>query len=137
MKRFFIAYACVLVSYLVLDYLWLGHVSQQAYQEAIGHLMREDIPKWPWITFYLLYATVLTKIVVLPLNQHQHKTAFVNGCLFGLAAYGAYNLTNYAILASWPLHITLTDWVWGTFVSGAIALCGYTGLGLAESKKQD
>ena len=125
MKRHFQIYLIVLGSYLLLDFVWLGLVSQQSYQEAIGHLMREDIPKWPWITFYLVYSFVIVRLVVTPLrNTDPINKAFINGALFGLAAYGAYNLTNYAILESWPLTITFKDWAWGTFVSAIIATCG-------------
>jgi len=100
-------------------------VSQQSYQAAIGHLMRVDIPKWPWFTFYLVYSFVIVRLVVLPVRDSDALyKAFINGALFGLAAYGAYNLTNYAILESWPLSITFKDWAWGTFVSGVIASCG-------------
>lgn len=125
MKRYTLSYLATLFSYLLLDYLWLGLVSQQAYQTAIGHLMRDDIPVWPWVTFYLIYAAVVVKIIIAVLPGQQPVIAFVHGCLFGLAAYGAYNLTNYAILASWPLDITVKDWIWGAFVSGAISYCGY------------
>ncbi|MFT7217828.1 MAG: putative membrane protein [Paraglaciecola sp.] len=27
-------------------------------------------------------------------------------------------MTNYAILADWPLTISIKDWVWGTVVTG-------------------
>ena len=88
--------------------------------------MRESYPVWPWVVFYLLYAAVMLRLVVLPLPDNASPAlAGFNGALLGVAAYGAYNMTNYAILASWPLSITLKDWAWGTFVSGAIALAGF------------
>jgi uncharacterized membrane protein len=120
----FKTYLLVLATYLILDFVWLGLVSQASYESAIGHLMRESYPIWPWVTFYLLYSAVLTKLVVLPFASSGIKAVFLNGCLFGAAAYGAYNLTNYAILATWPLDITVKDWLWGTFVSGVITLPG-------------
>lgn len=121
-----LTYGVVLVTYLILDFIWLGLVSQQTYQDAIGHMMRDQIPKWPWVTVYLIYSFVLMHLVVLrPYENPKLLPVFINGCLFGCAAYGAYNLTNYATLESWPLAITLKDWIWGSVVSGLISVSGY------------
>jgi uncharacterized membrane protein len=126
MKLNALTYIVVLLTYLVLDYIWLGLVSQQSYQDAIGHMMRDEIPKWPWITFYLIYSLVIVRLVVLrPSESKALLPVFINGCLFGCAAYGAYNMTNYAILESWPLAITFKDWAWGTVVSGLISVSGF------------
>ncbi|MDM7862036.1 DUF2177 family protein [Alteromonas sp. ASW11-36] len=125
MKRYIFAYLATLLSYLLLDYIWLGLVSLQAYQAAIGHLMRDNFPVWPWAMFYLMYSAVVVKIIISVLPPNAAIRAALHGCLLGLAAYGAYNMTNYAILATWPIGITIKDWVWGTFVSGAISYCGY------------
>jgi uncharacterized membrane protein len=125
MKLNALTYMVVLLTYLVLDFIWLGLVSQQSYQESIGHLMRDEVPKWPWVTFYLIYSFVLVRLVVVrPYINNGLLPVFINGCLFGCAAYGAFNLTNYAILESWPLFITLKDWAWGTLVSGLISVSG-------------
>jgi uncharacterized membrane protein len=47
--------------------------------------------------------------------------AALMGGVLGLAAYGTYDLTNYATLKSWPLSITLIDLAWGTLVSAVTA----------------
>ncbi|MBT0587895.1 DUF2177 family protein [Alteromonas oceanisediminis] len=126
MKQYFVVYLAVLGSYLLLDFIWLGLVSQASYQSAIGHLMREQIPVWPWVTFYSVYSAVVVRLVIQPIPPNgKARTAFINGVCLGLAAYGAYNMTNYAILESWPLSITVKDWAWGTFVTGVISLCGF------------
>ncbi|WP_100642407.1 DUF2177 family protein [Alteromonas facilis] len=125
MKVLFFTYLAVLCSYLLLDFIWLGLVSQSSYQEAIGYLMRDTLPRWPWIAFYLMYSFVVVKIVIAPLVNQSSKHAFINGACLGLAAYGAYNLTNYAILKGWPIQITLIDWVWGTLVSAIISWVGF------------
>lgn len=124
MRTFTLTYIVVLSSYLILDFIWLGLVSQQSYQAAIGHLMRDEIPVWPWVTFYCVYAFAVTKLVVMPARSAGIKSIFTNGCILGVAAYGAYNLTNYAIIDTWPMWITLKDWFWGTFVTGVISVCG-------------
>ena len=48
----------------------------------------------------------------------------VLGGLFGLFAYGTYDLTNLAVLRDWPLGLTFIDLVWGTFASAVAAGAG-------------
>ena len=51
--------------------------------------------------------------------------AVVRGAVLGLAAYGAYNLTNLAVVRDWPTMLTFADWPWGAFVTAASAAAGY------------
>jgi uncharacterized membrane protein len=44
--------------------------------------------------------------------------------LFGLFAYGTYNITNLAVMRDWSLSLTLIDIAWGMFVSAAGAVAG-------------
>jgi uncharacterized membrane protein len=43
------------------------------------------------------------------------------GAAIGLVMYGLYDLTNYATLTRYPLHFTLTDLAWGTFLCATTA----------------
>jgi uncharacterized membrane protein len=43
-----------------------------------------------------------------------------NGALLGFIIYSVYDLTNYATLDKWTMHMTVMDILWGT------ALCGIT-----------
>ena len=47
---------------------------------------------------------------------------FLRGALLGLAAYGAYDLTNQATLKNWPLSITIVDMLWGTLATGLVCV---------------
>ncbi|MBU2878823.1 DUF2177 family protein [Aliiglaciecola lipolytica] len=125
MKSFLVAYLGVAVCYLILDGIWLGLIAKNTYLEAMQGMLRESYPLMPWITFYLLYCAAAVYLVVLK-NQHaQWWQVFLDGAVLGAAAYGAYNLTNYAILEGWPLGITVKDWAWGTFVTAASCLSGW------------
>jgi uncharacterized membrane protein len=55
-------------------------------------------------------------------------SAFVNGALLGLLAYGTYDLTNYATLRRWTLGITLADLAYGSLVAGVSTLAAYAGV---------
>jgi uncharacterized membrane protein len=55
--------------------------------------------------------------------------------LLGLAACGAYNLTNFSILYGFTLKIMLIDWCWGVFLTGTSSTAGWMGFQLMGSKK--
>lgn len=128
MSKIAIAYGAILISYLILDALWLGVISKSHYQEAIGHLMRKQYPVAPWVLFYVMYAAAILYLVVWPNQSQSILTILTSGAVLGMASYGAYNLTCYAILKDWPLNITLMDWAWGTFITAVTASAGYKAL---------
>jgi uncharacterized membrane protein len=45
----------------------------------------------------------------------------VRGGVFGLVAYGTYDLTSFAILRGWPANVTIADMVWGLVLTGVTA----------------
>lgn len=69
----------------------------------------------PAIIVYILFAVLIWNIV-LPLSKNNTKGAFKNGALLGFVVYGIYDMTNMAVLKSWPLEISIIDWLWGIFI---------------------
>lgn len=128
MISFFAAYGGALLSFLIMDGIWLGFIAKQSYQTAMAGMLRAEFITWPWIVFYLFYCAVIAVMAVLPHHAAGWKTVLFYGALLGAASYGAYNLTNYSILEGWKLGITLQDWAWGVFVTGMSALAGYASL---------
>ena len=59
------------------------------------------------------------------LERGRAATAALNGALFGLCAYGTYDLTNQATRKDWPAIITVADLCWGTFLTAAAATIGF------------
>lgn len=114
-----LAFVTVLVIFSVIDTLWLSNMGERAYRPLIGEVLAEKFRLVPAIAFYALYALGLTIFAVLPgLKTGDWRTALMWGALFGLFAYGTYDLTNYATLKTWGLKITLLDMTWGVIVSG-------------------
>ena len=114
-----LAFAIVLIIFSVIDTLWLGYMGDRVYRPLIGEVLADKFRLAPAIAFYALYAVGLTLFAVLPaLKSGDWKTALLWGALFGLFAYGTYDLTNYATLKTWGLKITLLDMTWGVVVSG-------------------
>ena len=46
------------------------------------------------------------------------------GFVLGAAAYGTYNLTNYALVVNWPLSIMIKDWLWGAVLTSSCTMLG-------------
>nr|WP_136250479.1 DUF2177 family protein [Ningiella ruwaisensis] len=132
-----IAYLSILGCYLIADFIWLGFVARSDYNSSMGHLMRDSFPMWPWIAFYLIYSACILRLVLFNGSKRTFARVTVNALFLGLAAYGAYNLTNYALLREWPLSITFTDWIWGTSLTTVSAWAGYLALSIASRKLAD
>jgi uncharacterized membrane protein len=111
-----------------MDGVWLGLLAKDSYTEALGGMLRDSYPTLPWLVFYCLYSLAAVHLVVIKNLSNSKKSVLFDGAVLGLAAYGAYNLTNYAILANWPLGITLMDWAWGTSVTALSSLAGWSGV---------
>jgi len=131
------ALAVVMPTILVLDYVWIGLVMKGFYNVEFGDLARRDAagafaPRWPAaIVVYLLLAGAIVLFVRPHLNPETSLLqAFGWGAALGLAIYGVYDFTNYALLENWSLRLTLVDLAWGAFVCGSAA----TALHLASNR---
>lgn len=121
-----IAYLCSLAIFAVIDTLWLGTMASKIYRPLLGDILVENFRVAPAVVFYAFYAAGLVIFAVAPaLKSGQWTTALFWGALFGLFAYGTYDLTNYATLRNWGFRITAIDMAWGTFVSSAASVLAY------------
>lgn len=124
MAKYVWVYLSVLASFVALDALWLGQIASTWYDTAIGHLMA-DTPSWPAaLAFYLLYPIGLVIFGVRPGQPAKWTESAGIGALFGFFAYATYDLTNLAVLADWPIYISMLDIVWGSLLSGISAAAG-------------
>lgn len=117
-----VAYVATLIVFAVIDTVWLGAMGTRLYRPLVGEMLAEKFRLVPAIAFYALYAAGLTFFAVLPgLADQSWKRALLWGGLFGLFAYGTYDLTNLATLKTWSLKLSLIDMAWGVVVSGSAA----------------
>lgn len=77
----------------------------------------------PAIGVYILLPVIIYLAAVR--DAPDLKTAVLRGAATGALLYGFYDLTNYATLRGWTLHMTLTDTAWGTTVCAIGAAAGY------------
>jgi len=125
MKQFAIAYVASLMTFLVIDAVWLGLVAKDFYANQLGPLMREDVLFVPAGIFYLFYSA---GIVLLAVRPSQPDLSLFNiafyGAVVGFIAYGTYDVTNLATLKSWPPLMSVVDLLWGTAISSVVAIAG-------------
>lgn len=126
MSRTLIAYAAALVAVVAADFLWLGYLARGFYAAEIGTLLLPT-PNWAAAAaFYLLYPAGIAIFAVRPHDvAGSSARALGRGALFGLFAYGTYDLSNLATLAGWSLRVTIVDMLWGMAVSALAAAAGY------------
>ena len=112
-----------LVIFLALDAIWISMVALPNFRTAFGDdLLFRAVPG---IVFYLLYLVGILFFVVRPaLETGRWSTALAYGALFGFVAYGTYDLTNYATLKPWSLGLTVSDMLWGAFVTAVASALG-------------
>jgi len=123
---FFKLYGVALVTFFVIDLVWLGVVARGFYQTQMGHLMRANV-NWPAaIVFYLIFVSGIVLFVVGPaVERGSFGQAVLFGALFGLVTYAAYDLTNLATLEGFPLKVAVVDMVWGMVLCGSISAVTY------------
>ncbi|MHB2137733.1 DUF2177 family protein [Pseudomonas monsensis] len=123
MKKTLLAYISTLLTFLLLDGIWLGLLMAPTYRELLGALMLEKPLLVPAAVFYCLYVFGCVVFAVLPAATWQW--AAKRGALLGLVAYGTYDLTNWATLRGWSVQVTLMDWAWGTFATAVACAVGF------------
>jgi uncharacterized membrane protein len=121
-KLFFVA----LPTFFVIDMLWLGFIARNFYRSQIGFLLKDEV-NWPAaVAFYLIFIIGLVHFVIAPaVEKGSWSAALLNGLLFGLVTYAAYDLTNLATVKNWPLFVTIVDLLWGMTLAGSVSLISF------------
>lgn len=124
MFNYFKIFSISLVTFLLLDGLWLVVIAKNFYKKYLGFLITS--PSWlPVAIFYPIYIIGLTFLVIMPaLESNSWVRLLVGAALFGLCAYGAYDLTNQATIKDWPWVVTVVDMIWGAV--GAVIVSSVT-----------
>jgi uncharacterized membrane protein len=114
------------VTFLVLDLLWLGVVARPLYDAALGPLKR-PVLFWPAAgLFYALYVGAI--MIHAELGAGGVGDAARRGAGLGLVAYGTYELTNWAVIRDWPAVLVLPDIAWGVALTCGAAAAGKAAL---------
>ncbi len=126
MRRLSAAYGVSLVALCVCDFLWLGVIAAGFYQAELGPMLLARPYLLPAALFYLLYPVGIVAFCVRPaLAGGTWRGALISGALFGLVAYGTYDLSNLATLKGWSTTVAVVDMLWGMAVSAIGATLGF------------
>lgn len=120
------AFIATLLSFTVIDLVWINLVVLDYYGTQVGHLLRETPDLKAAAAFYLLYIGGIVILAVKPaLATKKLGHALFYGAVLGAVAYGTYTVTNYSVFADWTLGLVVSDVAWGTLLTSVAAACGY------------
>ena len=124
-KTLIISFFFVSTIFLVVDVIWLSITVKSLYKPALGSLLRDKPVMWAAVLFYIIYMIGLTLIIIKPaLASNSVLQAFWTGVIFGIVAYGTYNLTNMATIKNWSSTIVWIDMIWGGLLTGFSSAAG-------------
>lgn len=126
MFNYFKSLLVSLVVLIFIETVWMTMVENNFYSNFIGHLMNNDINWLSEILLSVLFTVALVYFVVEPaVRDNDIQKLLISAVLFGLIAYGTYDLTNFSMLREWPLSITVIDMLWGTCMTVLTSLISY------------
>jgi uncharacterized membrane protein len=124
--KYLYSYIATLIPLIILDALWILVLAKDFYASKMGFLFQQPVKMTPIFVFYPLYAVVVALLSVTPaLTSSSWSEALWRGALLGLAAYSAYDLTNQATIAGWPLSMTIVDVLWGVVVTALTSVIAF------------
>jgi len=109
----------VLVSMLLLDYLWLGLIQKKYLNEIIERInptdkLKKDLthPLWTFVVVYLLMSLALTYFV---LNDKDKSSSmmYVETILLALTIYATFDFSMMNLSGGWTLYDAMKDISWG------------------------
>lgn len=112
-----------LISFMIMDYVWLAHIAKDTYLKSLGaHIATKNdslVVNMTAVPFVYLVAILAISVFALP-KATTLLGAFVFGVLLGFVMYTFYNLTNVATFKEYPWSIALVDIIWGAFITGTV-----------------
>lgn len=122
MTKYIFVYLATLVTFVVIDLMWLMWLARPTYVAEMGNLLKKEPQLVAAVAFYLLYAAGLVFFAVVPgIRAGSIINGLFLGVALGLIAYGTYDLTNLSVVEGFNWRIAMIDLLWGTALSGAVA----------------
>ena len=98
----------IFIILILLDAVYL-YFTKNMFGEMVVRIQRVamQLRWWSGAVVYILLSIALYWFIL------KNKRPIWEATLLGLAIYGVYDFTNYAILKNYDLHIAIMDTVWG------------------------
>ena len=124
MDRIWSQLGVAILSFILLDAVWLGFVMNGFYKRHLAPVARMSggilTPIWPAAA--LVYPLLAVGIVVFVVARARSPLeALTLGMLLGLVIYGVYDMTNLATLREYPVVLAVVDIAWGAVLCGSTA----------------
>jgi len=124
--KYLAVYFSFLLSFVIIDFIWLLGIAKNLYRDDMGSLMASEPKLLAGLGFYLLYALGASIFVILPaISKQSFLYAVQYGALFGFFCYMTYDLTNLAVIRDFPMRLAFVDIVWGSAVTAASSAVAY------------
>jgi len=125
MKILYLSVLIASIIFLFIDIIWLSFATKSFYRPNIGSLLLDKPIFWAAALFYIIYIIGIGIVVIQPSIEADSiiKSIYL-GFVFGLVAYGTYNLTNMAILKDWSAKVTFVDMFWGGCLTSFSSFAG-------------
>jgi uncharacterized membrane protein len=119
MTHRFNLFLVALVSFGLLDSVWLGMIMGTFYKTQLSLLARMSGDKLAplWGPALFVYVLLAVGIVAFVIPRNGAEASIARGALFGVVVYGVYDLTNLSTLRGWPIVLTAVDIAWGAAAS--------------------
>ena len=121
-------YLTVLLTFAILDAIWIGVLMKSFYNSELGEIARRHdgalSPRWP--AAILVYVLIPLGIVLFVNPAMGRAPTLLQaaswGAAYGFIGYGIYDLTNRATLEKWSLRMTAIDMTWGATICAICAV---------------
>ena len=111
------------VIFLAADAIMLSNFMGPLFRQHLGDALLDSFRAPAAIAFYFVYLFGMIWFAGLPGLRSGIGVAALNGAIFGLVAYGTYELTSWAVMRDWHPSMVVADIVWGTAIT-ATAVTG-------------
>jgi uncharacterized membrane protein len=125
------AFFAAIVAMVLLDAAWFKLVMGSLFRSELGDAVLESPRMAAAAAFYIVYSIGIVAFVIYPSQSSTWERTLLLGALFGLVAYGTYDLTNMATLEVWTWKVAVIDILWGAFATATSAMAGRTAVMLA------
>ena len=125
----------VAITILIADFFWLGYIARPMY-DHLRMVLNPGISKSK-LPYRIIPAILAYTVMVLSLSTLSVPNVITNkgiyqriisaimwGGMWGLGVYGTYDMTNLAVIQSFPTSTALIDALWGVIIGSLGAFTG-------------